>query len=44
MLFLGSGYKYACGSWNLLTYSYAPCDVTEMHDESAVGLEETNQT
>jgi len=28
---------YACGSWNLKTYSYATSDVTIMHDESAVG-------
>jgi len=38
----GSGYRYACGSWNLKTYSYATCDATLMHDESAVGLVETN--
>jgi len=34
----GSGYWYACGSWYLKTYSYATCEVTVMHDESAVGL------
>ena len=36
----GSGYRCACGSWNLKTYSYATCDVTVTHDESAVGLVE----
>jgi len=39
-IFKGSGYRYACGSWNLQTYSYATCDVTVTHDESAVGLVE----
>jgi len=43
-LFKGNGYRYACVSWNLKTYSYTTCDVTVMHDESAVGLGETNQT
>jgi len=37
-----SGYRHACGSWNLKTYEYATCDVTVMHDESAAGLIETN--
>jgi len=37
----GSGYSCACGSWNLKTPSYATCDVTVTHDESAVGLVET---
>ena len=39
---VGSGYRYACVSWNLTSYSYITCDVTVMHDESAVGLLETN--
>jgi len=40
----GSDYRYACGSWNLKTYSYATCDDESAvpHDESAVGLVETN--
>jgi len=38
----GSGYRYACGPWNLKTYSYATCDLTVTHDESALGLVETN--
>jgi len=38
----GSGYRHACGSWNLKTYSYATCDVTVTQKESAVGLVETN--
>jgi len=38
----GSGYGYACGSWNVKTYSYATCYVTVMHDKSAVGLVEKN--
>jgi len=38
----GNGYGYACGSWNLKTYSDATCDVTVTHDESAVVLVETN--
>ena len=32
----GSGYRYACGPWNLKTYSYTTCDVTVTHDESAL--------
>jgi len=39
-LFLGSGYSYACGSWNLKTYSYATYDVLVTHHETAVGLVE----
>ena len=35
-------YTYTCGSWNLKTYSYATCDVTLTHDESAVDLVGTN--
>jgi len=38
----GSGYRSACGSWNVKNYSYAACDVTVTHNESAVGLVETN--
>jgi len=41
---IGSGYGYACGSGNLKTYSYATCDVTVTHHESAIGLVETNET
>jgi len=41
MVFIyGSGYRYACGSWNKKTYLYATSDVTVTHDESAVGLVE----
>jgi len=29
---IGSGYRYACGSWNLKTYEYATCDVTVTHE------------
>jgi len=41
--FIGSDYRYTCGSWNLKTYSYATCDVTVMHDKSAVGVVETKK-
>ena len=37
----GGGCRYACGSWNLKTDSYATCDVTVTHDKSAVGVVET---
>ena len=36
VFFNGISYRYTCGSWNLKTYSYATCDVTVMHDKSAV--------
>ena len=40
---LGSGYRHACESWNLKTYSYhVTWDVTVMHNNNAVGLVETN--
>jgi len=39
---MAMAYRYACGSWNLKTYEYATCDVTVMHDGSAVGLVKTN--
>ena len=38
--YIGSGYGYNCGFWNLKTYSYATCDVTVTHDESTVSLVE----
>ena len=34
----GCGNRYACGSCNLKTYSYATCDVAVTHNKSAVGV------
>jgi len=38
--FYGSGCRTACGFLNLKPYSTAFCNMTVMHDESAVGLVE----
>jgi len=35
------GYRTACGSLNLKTYSTTFCNVTVTHEENAVGLVET---
>jgi len=40
-LILGSGYRTACGSLNLKSYSTAFCNMTVTHAKSAVGLVES---
>jgi len=37
---IDSGYRTACESSQLKSYSTATCNVTVMHDESAIGLVE----
>jgi len=42
LIMAGSGCRTACGFLNLKPYSTAFCSMTVTHDESAVGLVETN--